>query len=169
MALRHFLFAILSGLCLAACGGSDSTDPQRSAAEPRPIHDQAWATYTPWNSDLPDVVKTGTGLEYVILARGDAAGAHPQGSDRVVVFYEGRFDETGEVFDSAFQRGKTAILPADGVIPGWIEALQLMKPGDHWLLHIPSDLAYGPQGKGSIPPNADLNFEVELMDVVPVE
>lgn len=139
------------------------------APEPRATDDEAWAKFTPWNSDLPEIVKTGSGLEYVVLASGDETGASPQGSDRVVVFYEGRFDDGGEVFDSAFQRGEAAIFPANRVIPGWVEALQLMKPGDRWLVHVPGDLAYGPTGNGPIPPNAALNFEVELRDIVPVQ
>lgn len=139
------------------------------APDPRPTDDEAWATYTPWNSDSPNIVKTGSGLEYVVLASGDETGIGPEGSDRVVVYYEGRFDQGGGVFDSAFKRGEPAMFPANRVIPGWVEALQLMKPGDRWLVHVPGDLAYGPAGNGPIPPNAALNFEVELMDVVPVQ
>lgn len=139
------------------------------APEPRATDTEAWDKYTPWNSDLPEVQKTGSGLEYVVLASGEEDGASPQGADRVVVFYEGRFDEGGGVFDSAFQRGEAAMFPANGVIPGWVEALQLMKSGDRWLVHVPGNLAYGPRGNGPIPPNAALNFEVELMDIVPVQ
>ena len=139
------------------------------APEPRATDTEAWEKFTPWNSDLPEIVKTGSGLEYVVLASGDETGASPQGADRVVVYYEGRFDESGQVFDSAFLRGEAAMFPANRVIPGWVEALQLMKPGDRWLVHVPGDLAYGPRGNGPIPPNAALNFEVELMDIVPVQ
>ncbi len=139
------------------------------APEPRATDTDAWDKYTPWNSDLPEVQKTGSGLEYVILESGDEAGASPEGGDNVVVYYEGRFNEGGGVFDSAFQRGEAAMFPANRVIPGWVEALQLMKPGDRWLVHVPGNLAYGPRGNGPIPPNAALNFEVELMDIVPVK
>lgn len=139
------------------------------APVPRPTDDEAWAKYAPWDSELPEIQKTGSGLEYVVLASGDETGTAPQGSDRVVVYYEGRFDQGGGVFDSAFQRGEPAMFPVNRVIPGWIEALQLMRPGDRWLVHVPGDLAYGPAGNGPIPPNAALNFEVELMDVVPVQ
>ena len=104
----------------------------------------------------------------MILASGDEGGTSPSGGDRAVVYYEGRFDDGGEVFDSAFQRGEAAIFPTNRVIPGWTEALQLMKPGDRWLMHVPGNLAYGPRGNGPIPPNAALIFEVELMDVIPV-
>eukprot|EP00903_Cladosiphon_okamuranus_P002737 g2735.t1 len=129
------------------------------APEPRATDIEAWDKYTPWNSELPEIVKTGSGLEYVVLASGEEDGVSPQGNDRVVVYYEGRFDDGGEVFDSAFQRGEAAMFPANRVIPGWVEALQLMKPGDRWLVHVPGDLAYGPNGNGPIPPNAALNFE----------
>lgn len=140
------------------------------APEPRPVDAEAWAAYTPWNSDRPEIVKTGSGLEYVVLASGPSDGVSPQVSDMAVVYYEGRFDEGGRVFDSAFQRGETVMFPPSGVIPGWTEALQLMKPGDRWLIHVPGDLAYGPMGRPPvIPPNAALNFEIELMDVVPVQ
>lgn len=139
------------------------------APEPRPVDDAAWEKFTPWNSELPEVQKTGSGLEYVVLASGDEGGTNPNAADRVVVYYEGRFDAGGGVFDSAFKRGEAAMFPANRVIPGWVEALQLMRPGDRWLVHVPGDLAYGPAGNGPIPPNAALNFEVELMDVVPVQ
>ncbi|MEM6535199.1 MAG: FKBP-type peptidyl-prolyl cis-trans isomerase [Pseudomonadota bacterium] len=135
--------------------------------QPRPIDEAAWATYTPWDSEADGIVKTESGLEYIVLESGDEAGVSPIESDQVVVFYEGRFSDTGEVFDSAFKRGEPELFPANGVIPGWVEALSLMKPGDRWLVHIPSDLAYGATGYGAIPPNADLDFEVELMDIVP--
>ncbi|MEZ5945446.1 MAG: FKBP-type peptidyl-prolyl cis-trans isomerase [Hyphomonas sp.] len=129
---------------------------------------EAWAKYSPWNSDLPEVQKTPSGLQYVVLASGDAAGASPVGGQDVVVYYEGRLAETGEMFDSAFQRGAPEIFPSDQLIPGWVEALKKMKPGDRWMLYIPADLGYGARGTpgGPIPPNADLMFEVEMVDVL---
>ncbi|MEM9939086.1 MAG: FKBP-type peptidyl-prolyl cis-trans isomerase [Pseudomonadota bacterium] len=139
------------------------------APKPREVDAAAWEKYTPWNSDLEEVQKTGTGLEYVVLAEGNEAGAPPLPDQMVVVYYEGRFADSGDIFDSAFKRGEAAIFPSGGVIPGWVEALSLMKPGDRWLVHIPSDLAYGPQGYGPIPPNAALDFEVELMDIIPAQ
>ena len=71
----------------------------------------------------------------------------------------------GTEFDSSYKRGEPAEFPVDGVIAGWTEALQLMKVGDKWKLFIPSDLAYGPQGNRSIPPNAVLVFDIELLDI----
>lgn len=136
--------------------------------EPKSADTAAWDKFTPWNSDLPEVKKTGTGLEYVVLASGDAAGKSPVNGQEVVVYYEGRLAETGEMFDSAYQRGEPEIFPSDQLITGWVEALAMMKPGDRWMVYIPSDLAYGERGTpgGPIPPNAALVFEVELADVL---
>lgn len=138
------------------------------APKPRPVSTEAWETYTPWDESREDIVSTDSGLQYVVIESGDASGPSPEGDDQVAVFYEGRLDETGMVFDSAFQRGEAAVFPANRLIPGWVEALQLMRPGDRWLIHIPSKLGYGERGTpgGPIPPGADLNFEVELMDVL---
>ena len=139
------------------------------APKSRAIDTEAWAKYTPWDSNRDEVQTTASGLEYVVLAGPKEGGVTPNPTDMVVVYYEGRFAETGEVFDSAYQRGEAAMFPANGVIPGWIEALAMMKPGERWLVHIPPALAYGPRGNGPIPPNAALDFEVELMDIVPVQ
>lgn len=136
--------------------------------EPKTADADAWDKYTPWNSDLPEVEKTESGLQYVVLESGDASGASPVNGQMVAVYYEGRLAENGEMFDSAFQRGQPELFPSDRLIPGWVEALAMMKPGDRWLMYIPSDIAYGAQGTpgGPIPPNADLMFEVELLDVM---
>ncbi|MEO0818116.1 MAG: FKBP-type peptidyl-prolyl cis-trans isomerase [Pseudomonadota bacterium] len=140
------------------------------APPPKEVDADAWAAYTPWDSSREGVHKTESGLEYVVLEAVEE-GPSPRPEDQVVVFYEGRLDSNGEVFDSAFQRGEPMIFPAGRLIPGWVEALSLMKRGERWLIHIPSDLAYGESGTpgGPIPPNADLNFELELMDVLPVQ
>ncbi|WP_084420408.1 FKBP-type peptidyl-prolyl cis-trans isomerase [Henriciella litoralis] len=138
--------------------------------KPEAADEAAWSKYTPWDSSNPDIEATDSGLEYVVLESGNDAGKSPAPSDTVVVLYEGRFAETGEVFDSAYMRGEPIMFPVNGVIPGWQEALQLMKPGDHWLIHVPSQIAYGEKGyPGAIPPNSDLNFEVELIDVLATE
>lgn len=139
------------------------------APKPREVDTAAWETYTPWDSSREGIQKTESGLEYVVLAEGKEGTSSPNPTDMVVVYYEGRFADTGEIFDSAFKRGEAAMFPANGVIPGWVEALSMMTPGERWIVHIPADLAYGAQGYGPIPPNAALDFEVELMDIVPVQ
>ena len=93
-------------------------------------------------------------------------GAQPTASDQVEVHYTGRLID-GTVFDSSVDRGVPATFGVTQVIPGWVEALQLMKAGSKWRLYIPSSLAYGPQGAGSvIGPNATLIFDVELIKVI---
>ena len=136
--------------------------------EPKVSDTAAWEKYTPWNSELPDVKKTGSGLEYIVLKSGDPSGPSPENGEMVAVHYEGRLAETGDLFDSSFERGEPAVFPSNQLIDGWVEALEMMRPGDRWMLYIPSDLGYGEVGTpgGPIPPNAPLVFEVEMMDVM---
>jgi FKBP-type peptidyl-prolyl cis-trans isomerase FklB len=106
---------------------------------------------------LPD------GLQYKILIAGK--GTMPTTSDTVTVNYAGTLID-GTEFDSSYKRGEPISFPVNGVIPGWTEALQLMKPGSTWMLYIPSELAYGEQGAPpNIGPNETLVFKVELIDV----
>jgi FKBP-type peptidyl-prolyl cis-trans isomerase FklB len=117
------------------------------------------------NKAAPGVKVTNSGLQYQVLQAG--TGASPKASDTVRVHYHGTLLD-GKVFDSSVKRGEPAEFPVDGVIPGWTEALQLMKVGDKWRLFIPAELAYGARGAGNmIGPNAVLVFEVELLDVKP--
>ena len=126
-----------------------------------------FAAAIPWKADAEDVKTTASGLQYVVLKSGDASGTSPTAEDRVVVHYDGRLAADGKKFDSSYDRGEPATFPAGGLIPGWVEALQLMKPGDEWMLYIPSKLGYGERGAGAtIPPNSDLVFRVALQDVV---
>jgi FKBP-type peptidyl-prolyl cis-trans isomerase len=107
-------------------------------------------------------VQTASGLVYVELVAGE--GAAPAATDTVTVHYEGRFID-GRVFDSSIKRGEPATFTVSQVIPGWIEGLQMMKPGGKARLVVPGMLAYGPKGYGNIPPNATLIFEVELLKI----
>lgn len=111
-------------------------------------------------------VTTSSGLQYRVLASGPASGTSPGYSDSVMVHYHGTLTD-GTVFDSSIERGQPATFGVGQVIPGWTEALQLMKPGDKWLLYIPSRLAYGNRAVGpKIPANSDLIFQVELIQVL---
>jgi len=111
-----------------------------------------------------DGVKTlASGLQYKVINEGK--GKSPKAADTVSVHYRGTLIN-GREFDSSYRRGEPATFPVNGVIPGWTEALQLMKEGAKWQLFIPSDLAYGERGAGNvIGPNAALIFEVELITV----
>lgn len=112
------------------------------------------------NAGKEGVVTTDSGLQYKVLEEG--AGATPSADSVVEVDYKGTLID-GTEFDSSYARGEPVQFPVGGVIPGWTEALQLMKEGSKWMLYIPSDLAYGPGGAGGlIGPNSTLIFEVEL-------
>ena len=115
------------------------------------------------NGKKEGVKTTASGLQYKVIKAG--AGATPKASDEVKVHYHGTLID-GTVFDSSVERGEPVSFPVTGVIPGWVEALQLMKVGDKWQLTIPSKLAYGPNGAGGkIGPNAVLVFDVELLAI----
>ncbi len=121
------------------------------------------SAYLETNKAKSGVEVTETGLQYQVITPG--TGATPGPEDEVTVHYTGKLVD-GTVFDSSVERGEPATFPVNGVIPGWTEALQLMKEGSKWELVIPSELGYGPRGAGgSIPPNAVLIFEVELISV----
>lgn len=116
------------------------------------------------NKDEEGVVELPSGLQYKILTEG--TGAKPQATDKVKCHYHGTLIN-GTIFDSSVERGQPAEFPVNGVIKGWVEALQLMPVGSKWRLFIPSDLAYGDQGAGgAIGAKATLIFEVELLDIV---
>ena len=116
------------------------------------------------NGERKEVKVLKSGLQYEILREGN--GPKPKATDRVSCHYHGTLID-GTVFDSSVKRGEPATFPVNGVIQGWVEALQLMPVGSKWKLYIPYDLGYGAQGAGgSIPPYATLIFEVELLDIV---
>jgi FKBP-type peptidyl-prolyl cis-trans isomerase len=114
------------------------------------------------NGKKKDVVTTATGLEYHVVSEG--SGPTPKSTDEVTVNYRGTLLD-GTEFDSSYKRGQPASFPVNGVIPGWQEALVLMKPGSKWELFIPPNLAYDVNSPPSIPPGSMLKFEVELIKV----
>jgi FKBP-type peptidyl-prolyl cis-trans isomerase len=114
------------------------------------------------NKTRPGVTVTDSGLQYEVLRAG--TGTKPSADQTVEVHYHGTLVD-GTVFDSSVQRGQTISFPVTGVIPGWVEALQLMQVGAKWKLFIPSALGYGDQGQGPIPPASVLIFEVELVGI----
>ena len=115
------------------------------------------------NSGKEGVTSLPSGLQYKVITAGE--GKSPQKSDKVTVNYRGSLID-GTEFDSSYSRNKPATFGVGQVIPGWTEALQLMKEGDKWEIVIPSKLGYGERGAGAkIPPNSTLVFEVELISV----
>ena len=137
---------------------------QRAAAEKMgEVNAAAGKTFLDENGKRVEVKTTASGLQYEVLEEG--TGKMPAATDSVTVHYTGKLID-GTVFDSSVERGEPATFGVTQVIPGWVEALQMMKEGAKWRLFIPSNLAYGPNGAGNvIGPNATLIFDVELIKV----
>lgn len=116
------------------------------------------------NRKQAGVISLPSGLQYQVIKEG--TGLIPTANDKVKVHYTGSLLD-GTIFDSSVQRGEPLEIAVNGVIAGWIEALQLMPVGSKWKLFIPSYLAYGDNQAGpTIKPGSTLIFEVELLDIV---
>jgi peptidylprolyl isomerase/FKBP-type peptidyl-prolyl cis-trans isomerase FklB len=143
---------LLAALSLSACGPSKEAVANMDAAK----------SFMATNAKAEGVKTLPSGVQYKIVTSGPADGISPKRSDEVKVHYEGKL-LSGEIFDSSFERGTPATFPLAGLIPAWVEALQQMKPGDEWLLYVPPEQGYGPQGAGPIPPNSVLLFRIQLI------
>ena len=171
------LEAIVAGLRDAFHGQPSQVDPEALNASFRVIREimQAEAAakaekaaaagrdYLVENAKREGVTVLESGLQYEVLVAGD--GAKPSREDHVRTHYHGTLID-GTVFDSSYERGQPAEFPVGGVIAGWTEALQLMNAGSKWRIYVPSELAYGAQGVGSIAPHSVLVFDVELLEVL---
>jgi len=148
----------LASLTLAACHPKPAPADQSAAAK----------TFLAENAKKPSVQVLPDGLQYQIVHSGPATGLKPHLNDEVKVMYEGKLID-GKVFDSSYERGQPAAMPLKGLVKGWQEALQMMRPGDEWILYVPPELGYGAEGAGGgeIPPGAALVFRIELIDVLP--
>ena len=128
------------------------------------INKKAGEEFLSINKGRAGVVTLPSGLQYQVLQQGN--GEKPKATDKVKCHYHGTLIN-GTVFDSSVERGTPAVFGVNQVIPGWVEALQLMPVGSKWRLFIPSNLAYGENGAGEmIEPNSTLIFDVELLDIV---
>ena len=132
-----------------------------AAAEP---NHAAAAKFLADNAKNPGVITTASGLQYKVITPG--SGANPKPTDQVSVNYTGTLLDKTE-FDASAKHGGPAKFPVNGVIPGWQEALVLMKPGSKYELWIPPKLAYDLDSPPMIPPGSLLHFEVELLSVAP--
>ncbi|MCX4278130.1 MULTISPECIES: FKBP-type peptidyl-prolyl cis-trans isomerase [Muribaculum] len=139
-------------------------EEQRAAAQKMgEVNAAAGKAFLEENGKRVEVNVTPSGLQYEVLEEG--TGKLPSAGDNVTVHYTGKLID-GTVFDSSVDRGAPATFGVTQVIPGWVEALQMMKEGAKWRLFIPSNLAYGPNGAGNIiGPNSTLIFDVELIKV----
>ena len=144
----------------------EKVEAEREAAQAQVAEGnaEAGAAFLAENAQRDGIVVTESGLQYEVVTAGE--GASPGPDDQVEVHYRGTLID-GTVFDSSYDRGQTVTFGVTQVIPGWTEALQLMKEGDKYNLYIPSELAYGAGGAGQvIGPNSTLIFEVELIKVL---
>ncbi len=155
--MRATIIAVL--LALAACDRGGAETPP--AADPGAA--QAWMEQ---NKTQQGVQVTASGLQYKVVRAGPADGRRPQEGDEVKVHYEGTLTD-GTVFDSSYRDGSPRVFTVGQLVDGWNEALQLMRPGDEWLLYVPPSLGYGEDGIGPIPPNSVLVFRMEMLDVLP--
>jgi FKBP-type peptidyl-prolyl cis-trans isomerase FklB len=155
------LEAIVAGLRDAFNGQPSQVSPEAAAKAEAAAG--AGREYLVENSKREGVTVLPSGLQYEVLVAGE--GAKPSREDHVRTHYHGTLID-GTVFDSSYERGQPAEFPVGGVIAGWVEALQLMNTGSKWRLHVPSELAYGGQAAGSIPPHSVLVFDVELLDIL---
>lgn len=118
------------------------------------------------NKRNPGIFTLPSGLQYKILKMGDSTTHRPKLEDTVVVNYIGSYVD-GIEFENSVKRGQPAVFAVNRVISGWSEILQIMPVGSHWKVFIPSELAYGTAGNGSIPPHATLVFEIMLEGIKP--
>jgi peptidylprolyl isomerase/FKBP-type peptidyl-prolyl cis-trans isomerase FklB len=154
---------LAAALALAACQPKAKEAAAPAAPEAQSAASKAFIDKT---AKEPGVKLLPSGVAYKIVRSGPETGLRPQLADEVKVHYEGKLED-GTIFDSSYERGQPASMPLKGLILAWQEALQLMRPGDEWILYVPSNLGYGAEGKGPIPPGAPLIFRIELIDVLP--
>ena len=155
--MRSCVFAAAAALGLLSA-------PSGVRAAPIPADPAAQAQFLAENAKKPGVVVL-PGLQYRVLKSGPSDGPHPVRRRRDHVRYEGRFID-GKVFNTSPDQGAgSTVFPLQKLIPGWIAGLQMMRPGDVWMLYVPAYLAYGAAGKEYIPPNSTLVFKIELLSV----
>ena len=155
---RRTKHALLGFVLLGALSACTST--------PLAPETQAGPNFLARNAAAKGVVTTPSGLQYFVVRSGPVAGRQPSGVDTVVFDYEGKLT-TGEIFDSSYARGQPISGAVGDFVPGFNEALMMMRPGDEWIVWIPPELGYGDSATGTIPPNSILRFKMELREVLP--
>lgn len=166
--MRASAFAALAAVTvsmvtLTACDQKKETETVTKQQQSTPLDAAANQKFLADNGAKEGVITRPSGLQYRVITAGSGKGV-TSGSDMVTVTYKGALI-TGKVFDQTAP-GQTATFPAGRLIPGWVEALSLMKEGDEWQIVIPSELGYGARGAGAdIPPNQTLVFDMKLVGV----
>ena len=162
MLASDFVSPALAGK--AKMGEADQANITKLLHSAADANHRAAAKFLDENAKKPGIVTTASGLQYKVLAPG--SGDSPKPTDEVTVNYRGTLLD-GTEFDSSYKRGQPASFPVNRVIPGWTEALQLMKPGAKYELFVPPQLAYDMRSRPPIPPGSMLMFEVELLSFKP--
>jgi FKBP-type peptidyl-prolyl cis-trans isomerase len=157
------LFAPLFAAALLAGGAAHAQGLAQTDAAPAPASATDVVQYLATNAKAPGVIALPSGLQYKVVASGPA-GPSPKEGDIIKVQYEGTL-VSGKVFDST-EPGKSALMPLQGLIPAWMEAIPKMHVGDEWMIYAPPSLGYGPRGAGPIPPNSVLVFKVKLVGML---
>ena len=135
-------------------------------AVPVPPETPAGPDFLVQNGKAKGVVTTPSGLEYFIVKSGPATGPHPTAQDTATFDYEVKL-LNGQVIDSSYERHEPLTGKVGEFVPGFSEALELMRPGDEWIVWVPPQLGYGAQDKGPIPGNSVLRFRLALHSVTP--
>jgi peptidylprolyl isomerase/FKBP-type peptidyl-prolyl cis-trans isomerase FklB len=140
-----------------------------AAAAPRtPPQTPAGPDFLAKNGAAKGVVTTPSGLEYFVVKSGPKTGPNPTAQDTATFDYEVKL-LTGEVIDSSYERGEPLTGAVGDFVPGFTEALELMRPGDEWIVWVPPQLGYGAEDKGPIPGNSVLRFRLALHSVTPAK
>ena len=151
--MNKLAFAVIGLSLLSAC-----------ATVPTPPSTAPGADFLTRNAAAKRVVTTPSGLQYFVVKSGPKKGRSPVSGESVTFDYEGKLT-TGETFDSSFARGEPLTGDIDRFVPGFTEALKLMRPGDEWIVWIPPALGYGAEASGPIPANSVLRFRMALHKV----
>lgn len=169
--LRLVTLAAATSLMVVACSPAGA-NKEKSVMEgmdsqPAPLdaNGKAAQEFLAKNAKAAGVLTTASGLQYTVITKGPETGAKPTADSIVQVNYEGKL-LNGEVFDSSIARGQAAEFRVGELIPAWVEALQMMRPGDEWTIWVPPALGYGEMGTGPIPPNSLLIFKMKLEKIV---
>lgn len=166
-ASRAFL-AAMAAVSVSACGalygepGAPAAPGDMAGATADPAAQQAFLRR---NAAAPGVQTTGSGLQYKVISAGAAGGAQAGIGDEVKVNYKGSLID-GTPFDASTP-GEPSVFTVGELVPGFNEALILMRPGDKWVIYIPPQIGYGDQPRGPIPGGSVLVFELELLEVLP--
>ncbi len=168
MKRRLFLISGLAALVAACQRKTGDAGSGGGAGAEDSVPDAVGQAFLDRTAKDEGVKKTASGLMYKVVRSGPADGVHPRAQDEVRVHYEGTLID-GTVFDSSYREGTPAVFRLGNLIPGWVEGIALMRPGDEFLLYVPPKLGYGSQGAGDrIPPNSVLIFRIELLGVLQI-